>query len=53
MQSNVSPLRQPDPTDEGLTVATAQPFRRLAPGIYEARSATIRRQMHEHRAEAA
>ena len=43
MTSEVVALRQPATTDDGLVVAIAQPFRRLPPGIYEARSMTLRR----------
>jgi hypothetical protein len=43
MQSDVIPLRQPETSDAGPTVALAQPFRRILPGTYEARSMTVRR----------
>jgi hypothetical protein len=43
VRSDVIPLRQPEAKDDGLVVAIAQPFRRIAPGTYEARSMTIRR----------
>ena len=43
MRSDVIPLKQPETKDDGLVVAIAQPFRRIPPGAYEARSMTLRR----------
>jgi hypothetical protein len=50
MSANVFPLGERAPQDDGLVVAIAQPFRRFAPGTYEARSMTIRRRSHYKRA---
>jgi hypothetical protein len=45
MSAEVVPLGQRAPQDDGLVVSIAQPFRRVPPGIYEARSMTIRRRV--------
>jgi hypothetical protein len=45
MSADIVPLGHRAPQDDGLVIALAQPFRRIPPGTYEARSMTVRRRV--------